>query len=102
MTFRQTFFSGLALATAAGFSFAASAQEEASTAEEFNLTEISCWDVMTLEEGERTSALLLIYGYHAGATNAPMMSGNMIEADLAKVSEYCGENPDANAIDALN
>lgn len=66
---------------------------------EFNVETITCWDVMLLDEEERSYAFILLFGYHAGKSNsASVMSGETIEASLNKALIYCEENPDNPAI----
>ena len=101
MTLHKTVVAGFLSAMVGSLALGATAQEGEVSAEEFDIAAITCWDVMTLEEGERTSALLLIYGYNAGSNKTTVMSGASIEADLSRVMNFCADNPDTSALEAL-
>lgn len=102
MTLHKTVIAGFVSAMVGSLTFGAIAQDGEASAEEFDIAAITCWDVMTLEESERTSALLLIYGYSAGSNKTTVMSGATIETDLSNVMNFCADNPDTSALEALN
>ena len=60
----------------------------------FNLSEMTCWDVMTLDEAERGTVLFLYYGYVSGTKGELVHSGQSIASTLAALGEHCSENPD--------
>lgn len=69
--------------------------------EEFDLTGITCWEVLTLEEEEAAYALLLLYGYSAGQSGQSAQTGRMIENAIAASGEICGGNPDMPALETF-
>ena len=67
----------------------------------FDLAEITCWDALTLADEERNMVLFLLYGYHAGSTDQTVHTAQGIEQLLRSVGEYCADNPDVGALDAI-
>ena len=67
----------------------------------FNLDEVSCWDVMTLESEERDYLLFLLYGYSSGVVAKNEQSGEGIKNALISVGTYCADNPDDLVIDVF-
>ena len=64
----------------------------------FDLSELTCWDVMTLEEAERGTVLFLYYGYVSGVKNELVHDGATITKVLTTLGEHCNENPDDNLL----
>ena len=60
----------------------------------FNLSELACWDVMTLEEADRDTILFLFYGYVSGVKGELKHDAKTIQKILRQLGEHCSENPD--------
>ncbi len=71
---------------------------KSSTEQSFDLSELTCWDVMTLEEAERGTVLFLYYGYVSGVKNELIHDGGTITKVLTQLAEHCNENPDDNLL----
>jgi hypothetical protein len=67
----------------------------------FNLKDITCWDLGTIEEDAAALTLMMLYGYHAGSNNVSEHSSKKIEYILTNVGPICEENPDMTALEAL-
>lgn len=68
------------------------AASEASTS--FNLSELTCWDVMTLEQADRDTVLFLFYGYVSGVKGELEHDGESMQKILGQLGTHCSENPD--------
>ena len=68
------------------------APSEASTS--FNLSELTCWDVMTLENADRDTVLFLFYGYVSGVKGELEHNGEAMQKILSQLDKHCSENPD--------
>ena len=64
----------------------------------FDLSELTCWDVMTLEEAERGTVLFLYYGYVSGVKGELVHDGATISKLLTQLGEHCSDNPDDNVL----
>lgn len=97
-------YSWLLLLLMVGFSFHLSAHETKrdTKQETFDFSDLSCWDVMLLNEEERALALTLVYGYQAGVDNKKIHSGEKIEKTLSSTSQLCEENPDMKILAAIS
>ncbi len=67
-------------------------EQEVSTS--FNLSELTCWDVMTLEEADRDTVLFLFYGYVSGVKGELEHDGKTMTKILSQLGTHCSENPD--------
>ncbi len=91
---------GALIATFGLFIVGAFAQSADQT--EFNLEAVTCWEIITLPEENEIPLLMLLYGYDAGKEGKSTMSGALIESDLENLVDYCEENPDTPAVQAIN
>ena len=71
---------------------------ESAVEQSFDLSELTCWDVMTLEEAERGTVLFLYYGYVSGVKGELVHNGETIAKTLTQFGEHCNENPDDNLL----
>lgn len=88
------------LLIASSFLLANSAVAQDSS-EVFDLSQITCWDVMTLDDNDRMYALAILFGYVAGLNGKSQQSGDMIERALTQTGEVCGNNPDRGALSVM-
>lgn len=100
MNTRRWFLGVVLLVAVSVLAMAASGNDEGAPAS-FDLEEITCWDVMTSAEEERNVFLFLLYGYVAGENEQKVHTGQEIETLLRTVGEYCAQNPDTIALDAM-
>ena len=77
------------------------AVETADSSIEFNLEEITCWEVLTAPEDATEYALTLLYGYAAGKSGERVQSGDRIESVVAAAATTCADNPDMPAYQAF-
>lgn len=67
----------------------------------FNMNEITCWDLGTVEEDLAGYTMMMLYGYFAGISGMAEHDGAAIEGKLIAVGEVCEENPDMTALEAF-
>lgn len=67
----------------------------------FDLSELTCWDVMTLEDADRGTVLFLYYGYVSGAKGELKHDGQTIAKILSDLGNYCNENPDDKLLEVM-
>lgn len=67
----------------------------------FNLAELSCWDVMTVDEQQRGTLLFLLYGYVSGVKSELVHDGETIKSILSKLGKYCADNPDDIVLEVM-
>ncbi|MGB0507454.1 MAG: HdeA/HdeB family chaperone [Pikeienuella sp.] len=79
---------------------AMASDEQADT--EFDLTALSCWEVITLPERDATFVIALLIGFKQGTAGASQMTGAAIETMVTKLDVVCAESPNMPAINALN
>jgi phospholipase A1 len=92
---RATIIAALALACVT-FSSA-----KADTDDAFKVSEISCWDLATLEDFDRASAILLVYGFVAGEAGLDSQSGSLIQKTIEEVNSVCEGDPDLTIASAM-
>ncbi|WP_258319885.1 HdeA/HdeB family chaperone [Qipengyuania flava] len=85
----------------------AATEETAETAEapaepvEFDLAQITCWDLSTSEDEDRAFASTMLYGYAAGQAGQSAQNSEEVEARIVSAIEFCVENPDSMALEAF-
>lgn len=67
----------------------------------FKVSELTCWDVTTIEEQEAAYAMVLLYGYLAGKSGDDVMTGDDIEKAISNTVSACEKLPDAKAADVM-
>ncbi len=87
---------GLLAGTSAAFADGHEAEETT-----FNMDEITCWDLGTVEEELAGYTMMMLYGYFAGINGTAEHDGAAIEGKLIAVGAVCEENPDMTAIEAF-
>jgi hypothetical protein len=87
----------------AGFSSLASThiQEQEAKQDSFNFSELTCWDILLVNEEDRPTALTLVYGYQAGVKSKATHTASQIKDTLTKTGEVCESNPDMKVISAI-
>jgi hypothetical protein len=97
----------LGFATAVLMSAAASAQNKdqeigaLATTQKADLATIACWDVVTLAEDDRASALVLIYGYLVGEKGNSIISPQDIQVAIVTTMTKCVDEPDSKVMDLM-
>ncbi len=71
-------------------------------ADSFKFSEITCWEISTLEDSDRASALLLIYGFVAGQHNLDAHSGSSIGEAIETTRNQCAESPDVTVVTVMS
>lgn len=79
----------------------AKGEATAAASASFDLSEMTCWDVMTLEEAERGTVLFLYYGYVSGTKGELVHDGATIAKILTQLGEHCNENPDDKLLELM-
>ena len=79
----------------------ASSNEKTSDITSFDVKTISCWDVLTVAEEDLNMAMMLLYGYKQGETQARTQSSSTIETAFTSAFAYCEGNPDAPAMNGF-
>ncbi len=97
---KQAKFSLLAFVAIATISTQTLADDKAQQAFDFN--DVTCWDIMILNDNERPYALTMLYGYRAGKNGKTTHTGVDIEKTLSKTGELCKDKPDMKALMALD
>nr|WP_298895674.1 HdeA/HdeB family chaperone [uncultured Altererythrobacter sp.] len=69
--------------------------------EPFDLSAISCWDIVTLSEDDRAFAMVLLFGYAQGEAGQSVVSPQEIQVAVVNTMMECVDKPDDNAIDVL-
>lgn len=67
----------------------------------FNMNEITCWDLGTVEEDIAGYTMMMLYGYFAGINDMAEHDGAAIQGKLMAVGAVCEENPDMTALEAF-
>ena len=68
---------------------------------DFKVSEISCWDLVTLEPSDASYAYTLIYGYVAGQNGQALQKSEVVERVTIAAIEDCEENPNKSALAAF-
>lgn len=71
------------------------------SAEKADLTELTCWDAVTLEEDDRASALVLLYGYALGMQKQSVVAPQDIQVAIVNTMMACVDAPDDKALEVL-
>jgi hypothetical protein len=64
----------------------------------FDITEVTCWELMTLPEDDAGHAFTLFYGYAAGANGQPLQKSEIVEKVIVATIDTCAENPSTPAL----
>jgi hypothetical protein len=67
----------------------------------FDLRTITCWDLTGIDEQDRGSALLLVFGYVSGTKDLATFSGAEVGAALERAGKLCTANPDMYVTSAV-
>ncbi len=108
---KKTLIAGLALAGLAISPTQTVAQEQPSqtevdplglaSEEMFDLAEMRCWDMVTLNEDDRGFALVLLYGYASGKASKSTVSAREVQVAVVNTMQECVDKPDALVLDIL-
>lgn len=98
-TFNRNFIVGVLLLIVSSVSIAghhAENEEPVQQAEDssFNLAELNCWDVMTLDDSNRNTVLFLYYGYVSGQKGELIHNSTSMQTILSELGKHCRDNPD--------
>ncbi len=91
------------LAAAAVMSTSAVAQDYGlAPATPVDLKEISCWDVVTLNEDDRASVMTMMYGYSIAQKGTSTISPEAVQVAIVLTMTDCVEKPDAKVHQILS
>lgn len=90
------------LTVSLGLASAAAIAAETPSSEPFELTKLSCWDVITLPEADATFVIALLIGYKFGAAGTPQTSSKAISDAVLKLDRVCADSPDLPAYEVLD
>ena len=91
----------LALATLFALPAAFAGAQDKPSDEAFDLTSLSCWEVISLPEDESSFVIALLIGYLQGADGVATTSPAKIVAQVEMLDTKCLDTPDEPAINAL-
>ncbi len=92
----------LGLTSVALMSTSAVAQDEGlAPATPVDLKEVSCWDVVTLNEDDRASVMTLLYGYSIAQKGSSVISPEAVQVAIVLTMTECVEKPDTKVHDLL-
>ena len=60
-----------------------------------DLKELTCWEVVTLNEDDRASALILLYGHAIGSQGTSVVSPQDAQVAIVSTMTDCVDKPDA-------
>ena len=72
-----------------------------STDEPVELTELTCWDVTTLNEDDRAFVMVLLYGYAKGVEGDSELAPRDIQVAVVTTMMECVDKPDDLVLDVL-
>ena len=96
----MTTIKAIAFAAALAAPHFANAQGQPS-AEPFDLSKLSCWEVMSLSEDDSSFVIGLMIGYLQGSAGDPSLSPATIIAKVEGLDTKCIETPDEPALTVL-
>ena len=62
--------------------------------DQFDISEINCWDYTALEDTDRANAASMVFGFVVAKKNLPIQSGASIQATIEYATKLCVSNPD--------
>lgn len=91
----------LALATVLTLPISLAAAQEQPSTEAFDLTSVTCWEVITLPEDEAAFVMALMIGYLQGQASQASTTPAKIVAQIEALDAKCVDAPDEPAINTL-
>lgn len=86
----------LGLSAAALMSTAAVAQDGNLAPDvQIDLKDVTCWDVVTLNEDDRASVMTMLYGYSIAQKGSSTISPEAVQVAIVLTMADCVEKPDA-------
>ncbi len=67
-----------------------------------DLKEISCWDIVTLNEDDRASVMTMMYGYSIAQKGTSTISPEAVQVAIVLTMTDCVEKPDAKVHQILS
>lgn len=71
------------------------------SAESFEMIQLSCWELLALPDEDADYAFTLLYGYAAGERGNPVLNVAAAEQVITRAIAMCVEDPDLPVIDAF-
>lgn len=71
----------------------ATSDQSATDRPRWQIEDTTCEQLLAAPEDDRASAALFYYGYLAGRANITSLDAQQIEVNIAKVIDYCVQNP---------
>ncbi len=66
-----------------------------------DLTEVTCWDVVTLNEDDRASVMTMLYGYATAKKGTSVISPEAVQVAVVLTMTECVDKPDAKVHEVL-
>lgn len=66
-----------------------------------DLTEVTCWDVVTLAEDDRGFVMTLLYGHLLGQKGDTTISPEAVQVSIVLTMTDCLEKPDSTVLEVL-
>ena len=70
-------------------------------ADPFDLNELICWDIITLNDDDRAFAMVLLFGFAQGQKNDANVSPRDVQVAVVNTIHACVDSPDSKVIDLL-
>ena len=68
---------------------------------QIDLKEVTCWDVVTLNEDDRASVMTMLYGYATAKQGTSIISPEAVQVAVVLTMADCVEQPDTKVHDLL-
>ena len=92
----------IALSLCLGFSSNAFAQTDKPTVTRFNLSEVTCKNLLDANNFDRMAVLMLYWGFVAGKQNNLEFDSEKMQAATEKLMDVCVEDPDKTIFSAID
>ncbi|QYJ08337.1 HdeA/HdeB family chaperone [Qipengyuania flava] len=66
-----------------------------------DVSQLRCWDIVTLSEDDRAFAMVLVYGFAQGQAGATVFSPRDIQVAVVNTMMECVDKPDDLVLDVL-
>lgn len=79
----------------------AAVEDGLASTEQVDLSQVTCWDAVTLAEDDRASTMLLLYGYVLGLQKQTTISPQDIQITIVNTMMTCVDTPDKKLLALL-
>lgn len=92
---------GLSIAAMTMMPVAAQENDGLASPAKTDLKTLTCWEVVTLPEDDRASAMTLLYGYAIGNKGQSVVAPQDIQVAIVTTMTKCVDEPDMKVMDIL-